>query len=107
MGKGHKASSFIPQTKNAVGQSIPITSTLLDKMIDGREFESILNYKVSNLNIAEELRKAVKEIEDIRRRPLICYFANVTNSRVQISTSIEFNDELPFSELVSTLQTTG
>lgn len=107
MGKGKRQASLIPQTKHSVNQMIPTTSTLLDKMVDGREFESILSYKVVGLNVAAELRKAIKEIEDIRNRPLICYFANITNPRIRVSTSIDFNDELPFSELVSTLGTSS
>lgn len=81
----------------------PITSSLLDKMVEGREFESLLSYRAANINIADEIRKSINEIKDIRKNPVICYVANIVNSNIKMSTSIEYNDELPFSEMVASI----
>ncbi len=78
-----------------------ITQSLLDVMADGREFESLLQYKPSpDMNIANEIRRSIAEIESIRQRPLICYMANIVNPRIIASKSIDNNDDLPFSEMV-------
>jgi hypothetical protein len=52
----------IPQRSNIQG---PTANSLLDKMVDGREFESILKFKVVNLEIAPEIRKSLKEVWQI------------------------------------------
>ncbi len=77
------------------------TNSLLDKMEEGREFESILKYKSVSMDLAAELRKSINEIREIRQRPLVCYLANVVNSKIQAPTSIDNNDDLPFSEMLS------
>lgn len=105
MSRSKRPSPMIPNTK-AAAPVRKVTASLLDVMVDGREFESVVSYQVNGLNVTDEFRKSITEIETIRGRPLICYFANVINPKIKISTSIEFNDELPFSELVNTLQTT-
>jgi hypothetical protein len=79
------------------------TNSLLDKMIKDREFESILKYKAVNLDLAAELRKAIADIQKIRKRPLICYFSNVVNSKITAPISIDGNDDLPFAEMVSSV----
>ncbi len=75
-------SKFIPtpQTKMTHPQR-PVTSTLLDKMEDGREFESLLKYQYQNLNFLNELRKSIAEIKAIRGRDIICYVANVREAK--------------------------
>lgn len=78
------------------------SSTMLDKMVDGREFESLLNYQFVDLDLIAELRKSVNEISSIRMRPLVCYVANVVKPRSS-SISIEDSDDLPFNEMISSL----
>lgn len=79
----------------------PKTATsLLDVMEDGKEFYTLLNYKFENLNITNELRKALKEIESIRKRPAVCYLSNVVNPYIKRPTGINIGDDLPFSEMV-------
>lgn len=78
------------------------TSTMLDKMIDGREFESLLRFQYVNLNILDEIRKSIKEISDVRKKPLICYLANVVKPR-NVPIAIEDSDDLPFNEMVASL----
>ena len=76
--------------------------SLLDVMIDGREFESLLNYQFVNVNLKEEIIRSIKEITDIRKKPLICYVANLVKPR-KGPVSIDDSDDLPFNEMVSTI----
>jgi len=102
-------SKFIPNKKSANanpnnqnGNSIPKVS-LLDTMIDGREFESLSKLKQINVDIVTEIRRALKDISDIRKRPTIAYMSNVVNPNIKAVRSIEYSDDLPFSELVNTI----
>ena len=79
-----------------------ISSSMLDKMIDGREFESLLQYQYQNLDFLVELRKSINEIKAIRNRPVVCYIANVVKPRGS-SISIEDSDDLPFNEMIASL----
>jgi len=79
------------------------TVSLLDAMIDGREFESLVQLKNININVLNEIRRSLKEISDIRKKPVIAYIANVVNSNIKAVCSIEYSDDLPFSELVNTI----
>ena len=82
--------------------SHPISSTMLDKMVDGREFESLLTYQYQGLNVVAELRKSIQEIIGIRKRPLVCYIANVVKPTTT-SISIDDSDDLPFNEMIASL----
>lgn len=94
--------SFIPQKQIPQNIQSKLSSTMLDKMIDGREFESLLSYQYQNLDLIGELRKSIKEIEAIRQRPIVCYVANVVKPRSS-SISIEDSDDLPFNEMIASL----
>ncbi|HEY4786062.1 MAG TPA: hypothetical protein VIH57_08430 [Bacteroidales bacterium] len=83
--------------------AIQPVNSLLDKMVDGREFESLLPYKAVNIDFASEIRRSLKEIESIRKKPVICYLSNIVNSNIKASTSIDYNDDLPFSEMLSSI----
>src|ERR1035437_4605630 len=89
---------------NRMQQVIPknISTTMLDKMVDGREFESLLKYQYQNLDLLIELRKSIAEIIAIRQRPVVCYVANVVKPR-STSISIEDSDDLPFNEMIASL----
>ncbi len=93
------------QKKKRINSPIPTktTESLLDKMVDGREFESMLQFKAINIDLASELRKSINEIQTIRKKPLICYLANVINSKIKAQISVDNNDELPFSEMISSI----
>lgn len=93
------------QKKLRVQRAIPTdqTDSLLDKMVDGREFESLVKFKAVNIDLSAEIRKAISEIQSIRGNPLICYMANIVNSNIKASTSIDNNDDLPFSEMISSI----
>lgn len=88
-----------PQENKGIPQK-PLVSSLLDAMKDGREYSSLLEVRTEAINLVTEIRRAVKDIEDIRGRPLLCYVGNVVRAGDQF-TSIELADDLPFAELVA------
>src|SRR5690606_38807006 len=49
------------------------------------------------------LQKCISEIESIRGRPCILYMPNIVNTKITDSISIDYTDDLPFSELVNTI----
>lgn len=81
---------------------MPVTS-LLDLMVDGREYESLIEkLKVSvKVDMTAEIRKVLLEFRALRNRPAICYLANVVNEQIKIPVSIDANDDLPFAEMIS------
>jgi len=80
----------------------PVTS-LLDHMKDGREFESLIKLNNLSIDLQSEMVKSFKEIEAIRGNPVIGYLANVVNSNIRANKSIDYSDDLPFSELINTI----
>jgi len=99
MGKNYKLQNMIRQ--------MPQASSPLDIMVDGKEYESILKYKFMDFDIAKEIRKALKEVSVISNKPIVAYFANVINQKVKASISIDSTDELPFTELVSPINSSN
>ena len=95
--------SMIPKPQQRIPVTVQPTNSLLDKMVDGREFESLLQFKAVNIDLAGEIRRAIGEIQNIRNRPLICYLANVVNSNIKASISIDNNDDLPFLEMIDSV----
>ncbi|MDP2167305.1 MAG: hypothetical protein Q8J64_03110 [Thermodesulfovibrionales bacterium] len=77
--------------------------SLLDAMQEGNEFGSIVSLMPTNSDLVPELKRAISEIESIRNRPLICYFANVV--RPVPDNDIQSSDDLPFNEMVSKVDT--
>lgn len=84
-------------------QTEPTLVSLLDAMVDGREFESLIKYKQVNIDVISEIRRALRDISDLRGKPNIAYLANVVNPNIKAVRSIEYSDDLPFSELVNTV----
>ncbi len=84
-------------------QPTPTVVSLLDTMVDGREFESLIKLKQVNIDLLTEIRRALKDISDLRGKPNIAYLANVVNPNIKAVRSIEYSDDLPFSELVNTV----
>ncbi len=80
---------------------INISSSLLDVMEDGREFESLIKYQYNNLNIVGEIRRSINEIKTARKNPVLCYIANVVNNNN--NNSIDRTDDLPFNEMVASV----
>ncbi len=75
--------------------------SLLDKMEDGNEYGSIVSFVPRSGNVIPDIRKALAEVEKIRERPAVCYLANVIKPLP--NTSIDLSDDLPFNELVSSI----
>lgn len=104
-GKGTKSTYFGNQ-KLPMSAPSKITS-IIDKIIPGREYESILNlFKPGidvDVNIARELQTAIDAISTIRNRPLICYISNVANEKLIGPKGIDATDDLPFAEMVSSV----
>lgn len=105
-GQNHRQKQFIPNKKASttnqnVGNPLPKQS-VLDKMIDGREFESLLSHKFTNVNILDEIRRSIAEIKAVRGNEVVCYVTNVVK-QTNVSVSIDYQDDLPFTELINTL----
>jgi len=80
--------------------SVKVTSsTMLDKMVDGREFESLLSYRFEGVNLVGEIRKSINEINAARKRPVVCYVSNVVKP-TNVSSGIDSSDDLPFNEMI-------
>lgn len=84
----------------------PQITSLLDHMKDGNEFESLVKLNSIKIDITTEIRRSLHEIRTVRNRPAICYLANVVNTGIKVSTSIDNNDDLPFSEMISSIPST-
>lgn len=73
----------------------------LDVMKEGHEFESLLSYNFSNVDIIAEIRRSINEIETTRGKRTLCYISNVVNGA--IGNSIDGTDDLPFREMVASV----
>lgn len=93
-----KIKKFLPGYQ-APAERIKKVDSLLDAMQEGNEYGSIVSLMPTNSDLVPEIRRAIKDIEDIRERPLICYCANVV--RPVPDNSIQSSDDLPFNEMVS------
>jgi hypothetical protein len=82
MGKRGQQHQYFKLPKKQL-PTVPDGKSLLDIMVDGREFESLLNYRIINRNIKDEIVKSILEVENIRKRPVICYIANTINPNIK------------------------
>ena len=90
----------MPKTQTSHGK--PTSNSMLDVMVDGREFESLVNHQYIDIDIIKEIRRSIREIIDIRQKPLVCYISNVVKPR-RTSVAIEDSDDLPFNEMIASL----
>jgi len=106
--KGYLAMPQKPTRPIMVKKSQEIISlvSMLDHMVDGREYESLIRLKGVNVNPVEDIRIALREIASIRNRPNVAYVANVVNPKIRASKSIDNTDDLPFSELINSIPIT-
>ncbi|HQX49185.1 MAG TPA: hypothetical protein PLR25_04725 [Planctomycetaceae bacterium] len=81
----------------------PVDS-LLDQMVDGREYHSIVSLLPRPEAIGTDFTRAIKEVEKIRERPLLCYMANMVNRPQGLPISIDGQDHLPFCEMVAQVE---
>ena len=80
----------------------PVNS-LLDIMQDGSEYASLVGVAPQGLDLRDEIRRSIHEIETIRKHPLLVYAANVINAPSGAPIDISYIDDLPFSEMVSSV----
>jgi ATP-dependent protease ClpP protease subunit len=80
----------------------PVTS-LLDNMQPGKEYQSILNCVPYNMDMRTEITKSLKEISDIRKRPIIAYVSNMLNTSFPAERGIDHSDDTPFLEMLKTI----
>lgn len=105
MGKNkNKIPPYNKKPPAAVKSQPPVTS-FLDIMKDGNEYQSIIGLQNVNVDMATELRRSINEITTIRKRPLICYIANVVNANISQSVSVNNSDDAPFLEMLRNVQT--
>jgi hypothetical protein len=79
--------------------AVPRVASLLDAVVDGREYESIVGLMPpDNLDLVVEMQRALGEIERIRSRPCLAYAGNIIKSG---DTSIDSSDDLPFAEMIA------
>jgi len=106
-GKGYLAMPQKPQPIRQPAQNVAMPGkpvSLLDAMVDGREFESLIRIpKNSLINPATDLIKSLNEIFAIRKRYIVAYVSNVVNPRIKSSRSIDNTDDLPFTELINSI----
>ena len=78
----------------------PVITSLLDVMKDGREYESIIVQKNVKADLGSELHRALKEVISIRKKPCLCYIADMLMPAPGVNTSINTSDERPFIEMI-------
>lgn len=104
MSKGHRNSHSFPNyNPNPPVKRVPqpVAGSLLDLMVDGREYQSIVGKNVS-FQLDVEMKRALDEIQTIRQRPIFCYISNTLNHSLagKVSTSIDNTDDAPFMEIL-------
>ena len=105
MAKGNKkgkAKSFFGKLEAKTPDKMKLVDSLLDVMRDGDEYLSIINTAPISGTLDQDLKRAIIEIEEIRKRPLLCYFSNVIKGK---EIDINSSDDLPFNEMVSKIDT--
>lgn len=90
-------------SQQQLGQPKQVPS-LLDAMEDGNEYGSIVSLVPANHDLVVELRRALKDLEAIRKRPCVCYIGNVVKPTA--TSSINDSDDLPFNEMISKMSAT-
>ena len=96
-GKKKRLVRAMPQAARAASQPGRVES-LLDVMVDGNEYGSIVSLVPTNPDIIVEIRRGIAEIEQIRGRPCVLYVANQIKDVKE--TAIHASDHLPFCEMV-------
>ena len=83
----------------------PVKTSFLDRMVDGREYQSIVGLSNVSVDLGTEMSRAMNDIRAIRKRPIICYIANTLNSAIvgKTSLSIDNSDDTPFIEILNAI----
>ena len=83
-----------------------LTTSILDKMIDGREYQSLIGIRDVSIDLGSEMKKALAEIASIRKKPNICFLANTINpiiGKAGCSISIDGSNDMPFIEMLKSI----
>lgn len=106
MAKSKRNKYFPAERSRPQGQQKREVDSLLDVMQDGKEYQSLVGVvpNPNKLEFSAELRRAIKDIEDIRKHPLVVYAGNVIKPQGNIE--ISYSDDLPFSEMIATVPNT-
>lgn len=97
-----KIKRFVTTPQKNDSSNIRKVNSLLDEMKDGREYESIIPLTPIASDLVPEIKRAINDIEEIRHRPLLCYFANVVRPLPEVL--IQSSDDLPFNEMVNSVE---
>ena len=106
-GRPHKLQ--YPNLQPKPQKKIPLpslTTSILDKMIDGREYQSLIGIRDVSIDLGSEMKKALAEIASIRKKPNICFLANTINpiiGKAGCSISIDGSDDMPFIEMLKSI----
>ena len=92
--------SIIGRQNHLPNPNAKIVSSLLDEMVDGCEYASIVDCFPEKMDFSKEVKRALTAISEIRNRPVICYAANMVNNNIRSQTGINTTDDLPFLEMV-------
>lgn len=84
-------------------QEQPAVTSFHDVMEDGREYASITEHANINVDLASDIRRALANVAQIRGRPTVIYAANVKNSALTTSRSIDNTDDSPFDEMIRSI----
>jgi hypothetical protein len=86
--------------------TISQVDSLLDAMRDGDEYGSIVGlFPRDGLELMDEVRRGLGEIESQRGRPCLAYVGNVVRADAGGS-GVDATDDVPFNELVASIPTT-
>lgn len=88
-------------SKRPARKKAPVTKSIYDAVADGREYESIVAAGILQFDATKDIRRAIADIQDIRKRPLIIYAGNTVNSTAGSLTGITTDDDLPFAEMIA------
>lgn len=76
--------------------------SLLDRMTDDNEYGSIVSLNLQpDVDVVNDVARALAQIEAIRGRPCIAYLGNVI--KPDGSAGVDATDDLPFAELVNSI----
>lgn len=100
MSKKNKHLARKPTVKQVTQPAVINVKSLLDSMVDGYEYGSIVSaMPPKELNLIDEAIRGLEAIEKIRNRPCLAYVGNVVRKDSGDS-GIDPTDDLPFIEMV-------
>jgi len=89
--------------KAQLGAQVNVVDSLLDSMVDGKEYGSIVDkMQAPNSDLLDEVIKGIQAIETVRNRPCLIYTGNLTTT-AKGESSVDASDDVPFQELVASV----